>query len=34
MPLEIESYKAQFSLKQRKLFIEGVPLKYKLDQDI
>lgn len=34
MPLEIESYKAKFSLKQRKLVIEGIPLTFKLDKDI
>lgn len=34
MPLDIESYKARFSLKQRKLRIEAVPLSYKLDENI
>ena len=34
MPIEIESYKARFGLKQRKLVIEGTPLMFKLDKDI
>ncbi len=34
MPVEIESYKAKFSLKQRKLRITGKALRAKLDEDI
>lgn len=34
MPMEMESYKARFGLKQRKLVIEGTPLRFKLDKDI
>ena len=34
MPLEIESYKAKFSIKQRKLVIEATPLRLKFDKDI
>lgn len=34
MPLEIESYKAKFSLKQRKLYIEAYTLQIKLDSNI
>ncbi len=34
MPLEIESYRARFSLKQRKLVIAGTPLSFKLNKDI
>ncbi len=34
MPIEIESYKARFGLKQRKLVIEGIPLRFKLSKDI
>jgi hypothetical protein len=34
MPIEIESYKARFGLKHRKLVIEATPLRFKLDKDI